>query len=84
MEPLVSSQIKHGLGYKGFLLKLCDQIYFVFRFVTKENVSIQSQFQNSIECLIHCDRSPCKNNGSCILNSLNSTFICDCNDGFTG
>ena len=53
MEPLVSSQINHGLGYNGFLLKLCDQIYFVFRFVTKENVLIQSQFQNIIDHLIH-------------------------------
>jgi hypothetical protein len=31
-----------------------------------------------------CNSNPCQNSGSCILNSLKTNFICNCDDGFTG
>ena len=31
-----------------------------------------------------CDPNPCKNNGICVLNSLNASFICNCANGFEG
>ena len=31
-----------------------------------------------------CDPNPCKINGICVLNSLNTSFICNCADGFGG
>ena len=31
-----------------------------------------------------CDQNPCQNDGTCVLNSLNTSFICNCADGFGG
>jgi hypothetical protein len=31
-----------------------------------------------------CDFNPCENDGKCVPNNLNSSFICNCNAGFTG
>ena len=31
-----------------------------------------------------CDPNPCKNDGTCVLNSLNTSFICNCAEGYGG
>ena len=31
-----------------------------------------------------CDQNPCQNNGTCFLNSLNTSFICNCANDFEG
>ena len=31
-----------------------------------------------------CDQNPCQNNGTCVLSSLNTSFICNCANGFGG
>lgn len=31
-----------------------------------------------------CDRNPCKNGGTCVLNGLNTSFVCNCVSGYIG
>ena len=31
-----------------------------------------------------CDPNPCQNDGTCVRNSLNTSFICNCANGFGG
>jgi len=36
------------------------------------------------EYVLFCDHNPCLNNGTCVTNSLTTTFICNCASGFGG
>ena len=33
---------------------------------------------------LQCDPNPCQNGGTCVLNGLGMSYICDCSSGYEG